>query len=175
MLRYRFKSGWKDIPYTEGVHGAFFVIVYAGPTYFLGTDSLELDDERGVLVRFDDAILNAVSFTEGVDPFSRTSSHASFKFDVDLDRLPLDKIRQQGIMLESIDVDIFWGVIGIEHDLDQVYHLLSGKMSGPIVDVENGKCSFGVEDISLENDRQFPPVVGTKSRIEKWNEEEIVK
>lgn len=180
MTFFRINENWRSLTHDPSARGVYLVIVSgAGSSYFLSTKTVEVRDVSGKLVLFTGAIINKPSFKETINVYSRTYDSTSLKFAVDLGALPLDDLRRQGVMLELLDVDVYWAIVGqTDRALDQAYHLISGTVDSPVVDFDAGKATFGVEDRIielLENDRPFPPFAVDDTRLTSLNTEQFGK
>jgi len=87
------------------------------------------------------------------------------EFSVLGDHLPLRELRKAGVLLQDIDVDVYWHVARHDYGLDQSFQLLSGKMIEPRYDEEKNISTFRVDDARLRGGRPFPPVIATTDLI----------
>lgn len=158
-------EGWREAVAAPGATGVILVRVNAGGiNYFLSTLDLEMkEDANGRAVRFVGAIVNDPVLEESVDVFSRQSSVYSLTFDVMEEHFPVTELRKSGVLMQDVDVDVYWSVKGLR--FDQAVLMVSGKLTEPTYREDRKVASFKVEDGRLENQAPFPPVVATATGL----------
>jgi hypothetical protein len=172
---------WSDLFTDQNAIGCILVdINAAGRRYCVGTMDITLMEVTDVAtpgrrVHFVGAVVNDPVHAESVDPFSRESSVQSMRIDVLGDHLPLRELRKSGVLLQDVDVDVYWYVARHDFGLDQSFLVLSGKMIAPRFDERSNTSSFTVEDTRLRGEIPFPPVVATTDLIADLRDEDSGK
>ena len=158
---------WSDLFADETAVGCILVDVNAaGRRYCMGTIDIVLNEVgSGRPLHFVDAIQNDPIHEESFDPFSRESSVQAMSFEVKGEHFPIRELRRSGVLLQDVQVDVYWYVANHEYSLDQALPLLSGKLVEPVYDEARNVSSFRVEDARLRGERPFPPVVATQDKI----------
>lgn len=155
------KSGWQDIGNDPRAQGCILVVINAsGHRYCFGTIDTNVPEiVGGDELHFIAAILNEPTHKETVDPFTRVSTIQEFDFDVMGEHFSIPELRKNGVILQDIDVDVYWHVVGRGMALEQAFHVLKGKLVNPSYDEEQDISSFSVVDARLSGELPFPPVV----------------
>lgn len=158
---------WSDIFADQQAVGCILVdINAAGRRYCVGTVDVEVP-ETGTEnpLHFVGAILNDPLHKESFDPFSHESSVQTLKFNIMGEHFPIHDLRKSGALLQDINVNVYWHIVGRDYSLEQSYHLIEGKLVEPVFDEVNWISRFSVEDDRLSGKMSFPPVVATTDRI----------
>ena len=172
---YPYRDGWVGVGDDPKAYGVYLVEIDAGRVYRLATFRVEVIDSRGARTQYEDAILNDLNDISKIDIFSRKATKSGISVQVAMNRLPLDEIRRTGVVLQNCVVDVYWGIAGKDHTIDQAIHVLNGTMSAPVVNEVAGRVSFRVQERRVLRDRPFPPVVAVDSVIAAIDPEALGK
>jgi len=162
------KKGWQGVGNDPNAQGCILIIINAGGhRYCFGTIDVNVQEiaSSSEEIHFVGAILNDPSHIESVDPYSRVATIQEFEFDIMGDHFPIPELRKNGIILQNIDVDVYWYIAGRGMALEQAFHVLKGKLIEPKYDEENNVSTFSVVDARLSGELPFPPVVLKKGLI----------
>lgn len=166
-------DNWSDVGESEGAIGVFLLIVRAGGhTYHLGTKDCHVRIGKDLpRAHFVAAIKSDFTYKEQVNLFSPSYSTKRLNVHVMGDYLPLNDLRKAGVVLQTIDVEVYWYIDRIGHDLDQGIFLMKGKLSNPSFDSTDNEASFSVVQEFDFGSESFPPIVATDERITNLNAE----
>jgi len=168
---------WTRLPVDEAATACILVdIRTSNKRYCFGTkDVVVRETGTGDALHFVGAITNDPIHKESVDPFSRDFSVQSMSFEMGADYFPLRDIRKAGIVLQDVDVDVYWHITGRDYTLEQSHLLLSGKITKPFFDSDKWKSTFSVEDVRLFGERPFPPIAATQDLLTNLADEDSGK
>ena len=125
--------------------------------------------------KFIGAILNSPQHVESYNPWSFESSVQAVRFEAMSEHLPLRDLRKSGVVLQNMDASIYWGIANRGFSTLQSLHLYSGKVSMPAYDSQRGISSFELEDVRLQGEKPFPPVIASRDLISTLVEEDSGK
>lgn len=150
---------WDNIE-LSGISSMFLVIIKAGKNYYLSTSDIDIREELvGDCIHFTGAIINNITYKEEVDIFSYRYNVKNFSFDIMGRHFPIVELRKNGVVLQNIKVDIYWYIKNIDLTLSDAFHIMNGYLTEPRYDEVEDIVSFTVEEMALELEDPFPPVV----------------
>ena len=157
--------------------GCVLAVVNAGGgKYCFGTVDVNVPEiAGGNLFKFVGAIRNDPMHREEIDPFQRTAHTPKMTFEVLEQHFPFRDLRRAGVLLQDVDVDVYWYIANRGMDLRQSLHLIKGKMTDLTYNEENGVVVFSVEDRRLEGEKPFPPVMASTDLISTLEPEDSGK
>ena len=160
-------DNWENIGENEDAIGVFLLIVRAGGhTYHLGTKDCHVrlgkDMQRA---HFKAAIKSDFTYKEQANLFSPSYSTKRLNVRVIGEYLPLNDLRGVGVVLQTIDVEVYWYIDQVGHDLDQGIFLMKGKMSDPSFDSTEDEAIFSVVQEFDFGNEAFPPISASELRF----------
>lgn len=171
------RAAWGDVWRVDDATTAFFVVIKSTAHRFcFGTvDAVLMLNQNDAPVQFQGAILNNPSITERANVFERSVSDKSFSIEVPLDVFPVVELRQAGEVFQTMQADVFWGIVDVGMDLDDMLHVLTGRVESVVADVKVGKVQIKIREQIVRSGKPFPPIVATQERIANLSDEDSGK